>query len=142
MILNNENKDNFYESVKDCSENSLNFENCSEIEEYVNDEVESADASNLGLIYYDIPFITKYFDKIKENTTSIMLTEMEQMTYYRNPKLLSYDKLGSIDYWYLILLLNGWFSAYDMTDLGKSVILPNPKTIADIITEEEFIKNN
>lgn len=142
MTLNFENKDNFYESIKDCSENSLNFENCCESEPYINEEVESANISNLGLILYDIPFITKYFDKIKENTNSIMLTEMEQMTYYRNPKLLSYDKLGSIDYWYLILLLNEWFSAYDMTDLGKSIILPNPKNIADIITEEEFIKNN
>ena len=140
MTLNFENKDNFYESIKDCSENSLNFENCCESEPYINEEVESANISNLGLILYDIPFITKYFDKIKENTNSIMLTEMEQMTYYRNPKLLSYDKLGSIDYWYLILLLNEWFSAYDMTDLGKSIILPNPKNIADIITEEEFIK--
>ena len=72
MTLNFENKDNFYESIKDCSENSLNFENCCESEPYINEEVESANISNLGLILYDIPFITKYFDKIKENTNSIM----------------------------------------------------------------------
>lgn len=142
MTINYESLQEYFKSITECSENTLNFENSAISEDYCNNEVESAEKSNLHLKNYDILFITKYYDRIFEDAVKITFDEFEQMKYFRNPKSLSYDKFGTIDYWYLILLLNQWNSAYDMIDLGKTVLIPNVQTITNILTEEEFINSN
>lgn len=142
MITNYEKKECFKESIDECSENTLNFENCCETVDYVNSEIYYARNSNLGLKSFDLIFITRYFDRLKENSDVIMLTEQQQMKYYRNPKLMSYDFFQSIDYWYLILLLNNWHCAYEMTDLDRGVIIPSSATVSEIITEYEYMIDN
>lgn len=142
MISNYEKKEDFKESIDSCSENTLNFENCCETTDYINSELYYAKNTNLGLKSFDLIFITRYFDKLKQNSEVVMLTQQEQMKYYRNPKLMSYDYFQTIDYWYLILLLNNWNCAYEMTDLDRGVIIPSQATVSDIITNHEYMIDN
>lgn len=142
MTTNYERMENFKKSIDECSENTLNFENCCDSQDYINDNLYYAKTTNLGLKNFDLIFITKYFDKLKQNSEVVLLNQQEQMKYYRNPKLMSYDYFQTIDYWYLILLLNDWNCAYDMTDLDKGVTIPSSATVLDIITNHEYATDN
>lgn len=138
MIENIENLNNFYKSIVDTSQNSLNFEYVMESEEYINTELSYAQKTNTNLHLNNLIFVDKYYDKIFEDAIPFSIDRKNQGKYYRNPKLLSYDRYGTIDYWYLILIMNGWKCAYEMTDLNRELLLPNPTTISNIITDEEF----
>lgn len=140
MIQNFADKSNFYNSIKNTAKNSLNFENCIEKEYYTNSELSSSQTTNTNLYVTDLIFITKYLHRIKENAIKTFIPQKDRNNYYRNPKKLSYDKFQTIDYWYLILILNDWNSAFDMMDLDREILLPNLTDIAEIITNEEFYK--
>lgn len=142
MELNYENKNSFHDSITTTAKNTLNFENSCAIFDYINNELENYKTSNRKLKYFDIIFITKYYDVLVDSATKAVLSPEQQRRYYRNPKLLSYDRYGVIDFWYLILLLNGWNSAYDMIDLNRSILMPNSQKVSEILTQEEFLKNN
>lgn len=138
MIQNLENINNFHDSLKSTAQNSLNFENVMTSEEYTNEELSEAQRTKTNLHLTDVIFISKYYDKLLENPITTLIDYKDQSKYYRNPKALSYDRYGTIDYWYLILIMNGWNCAYEMTDLQRTLLMPNPSVVSNIITEEEF----
>lgn len=138
MIQNLADTNDFYSSLEKTSQNSLNFENSMTSEPYTNEELNYAQITNTNLCLNDSIFISRYYDKLFEDATKTLIERKDQGLYYRNPKRLSYDKFGTIDYWYLILILNGWNCAYEMTDLNRTLLLPNPVAISEIITNEEF----
>lgn len=142
MVMNQIDETDFSKSITKCAKNSLNFENSSRIENYVNKDLDYFQTSVRSLKLFDVLFITKYRDKLISTAQKIILSEQEQMKYYRNPKYLSYDKFDVIDYWYIILLINNWKSAFEMTDLNHPILIPNASTISEIITQEEFLTNN
>lgn len=136
MIENTINNNDLFDSLKKTSLNSLNFENSSTMEKYENKELNIYTTTNLHKI--DSYFINKYYDRLKKNAIKTTIPEEKLNDYYRNPKLLSYDLFQSIDYWYLILILNGWNCAFDMMDLNREILIPDANDVAEILIMEEF----
>lgn len=140
MVQNFPDKSNFYKSITNTAKNSLNFENCCDALPYTNTDLSHAQTTATNLYITDLFFTSKYLSRIKENATKTFIPQKDRDKYLRNPKKLSYDKFQTIDYWYLILILNGWNCAFDMMDLDREILLPNLNDISEIITNEEFYK--
>lgn len=50
--------------------------------------------------------IGKYWDYFKKCIISIELTEEDKRRYWHNPRIVSYDTYGTVEYWSLVLYMN------------------------------------
>lgn len=57
--------------------------------------------------------VSKYRDYFDKYIISIELNEDEKRRYWHNPKIVSYDKYGTVEYWSIILFINECGSALD-----------------------------
>ena len=75
---------------------------------------------------------TKFFDIIKENLTTVTLTEKEFLKYKYQPKRYCYEKLGSIEIWGLLLRINNMSSCVQFNT--RTFKIPN-KNIFSLLNE-------
>lgn len=84
--------------------------------------------------------LSKYESDLEDEVISISLSPKEERRYLQNPKVLSYDKYGTTELWFLLLRLNEVGSA---TEFNMNPIKIYKKTIlsriAKIISLEKHI---
>ena len=88
--------------------------------------------------------LLKYKTDLDNIVYTKTLSKSEENKYRYNPWLLSYDLYGSVEFWHLLLELNGLYSACEF-NLGRiKVYNDSLSTVIDSILalEEEFINNN
>lgn len=128
--------DDFFIQAQAASENSLLMENSSNGTEYTNKDLKNYKTTDCGLIYMESWFIEKYYDRLRETATLIDLSAAEdKLKYYCDPRMLSYDRFGTVEYWYLILLLNYMTHPTEFRNLTL-IWIPDVTTIEEIISEE------
>lgn len=90
---------------------------------YTSDDVKFPDfflkavynATDGKMILNDDSILNLFESNLKEHLRSVTLTQQEYRKYKCNPKLLSYDRYGTTEYWFLILHANEIYSASEMT---------------------------
>ena len=129
--------ENFFQQLDVAISNSYLFENSSEKIEYVNKELNNYKETRRGLHYFSNWFIDKYFKRLVDSAYLIAFTnEEERAKYSGDPARLSYDRFGTTDLWYVILLLNNMGHPNEFINLTKCYI-PDINEIEKIISEEE-----
>lgn len=86
----------------------------------------------------------KYFDVIKQNLSTVTLTDKEYIEYKYQPKKYCYEKLGSIEIWSLLLLINNMTSATEFNLKTFKVPSSDIFTLLNemIINETDNIEKN
>lgn len=129
--------ENFFQQLDVAVSNSFLFENASEKIEYVNQELNNFKETRRGLHYFSNWFIDKYHKRLIDTAYLIAFTSAEEKAKYSgDPALLSYDRFGTTDLWYVILLLNNMGHPNEFVNLDKCYI-PDINEIEKIIAEEE-----
>lgn len=129
--------ENFFQQLDVAVSNSYLFENASEKIEYVNKELNNYKETRRGLHYFSNWFIDKYYKRLVDSAYLIAFTSAEEKAKYSgDPASLSYDRFGTTDLWYVILLLNNMGHPNEFVNLDKCYI-PDINEIEKIISEEE-----
>ena len=139
MSSNIEIKDseNFFQQLDVAISNSYLFDNSCERIEYINSELNDFKETRRNLHYCSNWFIDKYFQRLVDTAFLIPFTSAEEKAKYTgDPALLSYDRFGTTDLWYIILLLNNMGHPNEFINLDKCYI-PDINEIEKIISEEE-----
>lgn len=141
MYIANVNSDekSFNKTINNLAKSSVDIEQASIENKYVNTNISHYSTSEMNLNLYDNVLLNKYFSKIKTTCTTKTLRREEQFKYNYRPELLSTDTYGTPSLWYLILKCNNCEDFNDFKDL-PSVKLPDLVTIENCLTNEEYIK--
>lgn len=144
MVNVPEDDKNIITNITERSSNSVLFENSSYIKEYTNSQLKHYKTTDLGLKVYKPLFLTKYLPELKQSAKRIFLTQREVDNYYHDPKRFSLEKLGSIDYWYIVLAINRMFSPSEFHGFENGVLVPDLNQVASIMTsiEKNIEENN
>lgn len=137
MVTINQNERNALKNIVERSGNSLLFENSSEKTLYINKELKHYRESSRNLIVYKPFLLCKYAKTIRKTAYRMYLTQVEIDNYYCDPKKFSLEKLGSTDYWYIVLMLNNMFTPSEFHTFSNGVLVPDRNTISNLITLEE-----
>lgn len=129
-------RDTFNKSV----ENTINFENCSTFEKYnyANNPIESV----LGLCVSDnyvLNVVVPHLKSISKN--KLYKKETAKELYYGKPMKLSLDEYGVIDYWWIILAVNGYFNPRDFIN-WETLIIPTVNEIESVIDRELYVNKD
>lgn len=135
----NSNPNSFKKTIENLAKSSVDIEQASIENKYINTDVAHYVSSEMNLNIYDNVLLNKYFSKIKATCTTKNLSREEQFKYNYRPELLSSDNYGSPSLWYLILKCNNCEDFNDFKDL-PTVQLPDLVTIENCLTNEEYIK--
>jgi hypothetical protein len=121
----------FIENYRRTVNNSLQFENICENEDY-------GEVTAFGLRTWDCELLTTYLPTIIERGQTLFIrTEKERKNYERNPQRVSMDTFGSSEYWYLILAMNGYTSRFEFTNFGGILLVPVPLVINELVNKIE-----
>lgn len=128
--------DDFFETIGQMMENSVLIENSSRIDSYINEELTDYSTTDRGLNHCENWFIEKHYQRLKDTADSILLSSPEDRVKYNgDPARLSYDKFGTTDYWYIILLINDMSHPDEFRNMTNCYI-PNINEVESIIEEE------
>ena len=130
-------ENNIFETMKGALGNTLNFENCSSFEEYDYEKEGSKLGSALGLCYENNYILKTLVPYLKEKTPVQTFTEEQQELYAGKPMKLSMDVYGVIDYWWIILAVNGYANPIDFRSFN-TLLIPSKSDIASILDKESF----
>lgn len=132
------NNRNTISTCKNALNNTTNFENCSEFVRYDYEDKDKRKGSVLNLCYSENYIMRDIIEYLKQNSTLEYFKEEERKKYYGKPMYLSYDKYGVIDYWWVILAVNGYFNPYEFSG-WETLIIPNENDIEKIIDKEIYV---
>jgi hypothetical protein len=132
---------NFTESIKRSLVNTLNFENISLYEKYDYEEDKKKLGSLLNLCVTKNFVYDTVIPYLREHSPLEAMSENDRKIYFRNPMKLSYDRYGVIDYWWLILGINGYFNPYEFHDF-MYLRIPSTNSVATIIDKELYNNKN
>lgn len=125
------------QAARSALKNTLNFENCTFFTKYDYTESKKSLGSSLDLYWQDnfilnviVPYLKKHSD-IKE------FTDTDKEEYYEKPMTLSYYTYGTIDYWWVILAVNGFFNPQEFIGFER-LYIPDKNVIAQIIDKMEY----
>ena len=59
-----------------------------------------------SIIANSTSLLNKYFDVVMQNITPVTLTDKQFLRYQFQPRLYSYEQLGSVELWALLLKIN------------------------------------
>jgi hypothetical protein len=128
---------NFIENAKLAEPNTLNFENHTMYDRYNfegrNKQVESV----LNLCIddnYIISEIVPYLRKVSKYTT---FDDNDRSKYEYKPMALSFAIYHKIDYWWLILVINGYFNARDFHSFDR-LMIPTKEEMEGIMDKEIY----
>lgn len=117
--------------------NSLLFENISYRENYVNSDITLAETSDHFLQTARLAIMDRIDEILLASTTVKFDTRRDAQYYYYQPSRVSYQKYGVTDYWWIIMLMNGYDSIHDFKDF-EYLWVPNEETVKKIVMEIEF----
>jgi len=127
---------NFINNVRNMFDNTLNFENCSYREKYVNDDVQFMDKSEKNLIYFRNILQEKYLTRIINNRHKTSITIEQKNDFDMNPYLAAHTLLGNREYWWLILLVNKKINVESFTKLKDYIYTPDISDIKECLINE------
>lgn len=131
------NETNFKDALEKTKNNSLLFENSSEKKPYINKELKHYKTTECNLKIYNPFLLTKYLPDIRKTARRIYINENEKDDFYCDPRKFCTDKMGSGDYWYLLLILNNMFSPSEFHTFTNGILVPDEGTLSTIITSEK-----
>jgi hypothetical protein len=129
--------DDFTETIKRSLDNTLNFENLSLFENYNFEEEDSKLNSNLNLCLANNYMMAEVIPYLRKTSSLEVISENDRNRFYKNPMKFSYSRYGVIDYWWIILAVNGYFSPSEFFDFVY-LRVPTKDEIANIIDKELF----
>jgi hypothetical protein len=132
---------NFSESMRRSLINTLNFEHISLFEKYDYDEDKRKLGSLLNLCITQNFVYDTVIPYLREQSPLEVMSEHNRKNYFRNPMKLSYDRYGVIDYWWIILGINGYFNPYEFHDF-MYLRIPSANSVATIIDKELYNNKN
>jgi hypothetical protein len=127
----------FTETIKRSLDNSLNFENHSLFEKYDFHEDYKKIGSVLNLCVSTNYILETLIPHLREVSPIESMNEEDRKRFNRNPMKLSYYKYGVIDYWWILLSVNGYFNAAEFHDF-LYLRIPNKADIGTILDREVF----
>lgn len=127
----------FPTSMKNRAVNTLNFENCSNQQEYANINMMNNNATSRSLRMWDITPLTKLAGIFAQTASIETFTTDQQQIYQFRPKRLSLRFYGVSDFWWIIMAVNGIYRVEDFTNFS-SLIIPDKQTMIDEIDSELF----
>lgn len=122
-------------SYKQAQSNTLNFENCSTFTEY--DHEDKGIGSAYGLCYDENYIVNNIIPYLKKTAEFKSFSDAEKEEYKCKPMKLSYDIYGTIDYWWILLCVNGYMYPSDFHSFDV-LIVPSISDIETIIDKEVF----
>lgn len=131
-----ESANDFLPNIRRMKNNTLNFENSSYREKYINKDMKYLNSSEKNLIYFRNILQEKYFDRIILNRQRTNLTSEQILEFDMNPYLASKTLLGSPEYWWLILMVNKKMNVESFTNLKSSIYTPNIEDIKECLKIE------
>jgi hypothetical protein len=128
---------NFSETIKRSLENTLNFENHTIFEkyDYEQENKKVGTVLNLCLKHNFIQNTLIYY--LRETSPLESMSDTDRKEFDRNPLKLSYHKYGVIDYWWILLAVNGYFNPSEFHDF-HFLRIPLKSTISSILDKEMF----
>lgn len=128
---------NFKETVNNALGNTFNFENCSVFKKYNYEDNLNNIEQILNLCDADNYVINTIIPYLK-NTSDVKIYTTEQAASYEGkPMSFSKDEYGVIDYWWIILALNGYICPQDFKDF-EQLIVPKKSELTSIFDKEDF----
>ena len=113
--------------------NSLQFENIAETR-----PVSETMVSRYNVRIWEIDLIATYLPTLCMEAQIVRITTMDEARLYTfNPWLFCRDKIGSPDYWYIMLAMNQINSIFDFKDFMRPLLLPNVSQIETLVTRLE-----
>lgn len=130
------NSNQFLPSVRNMLNNTLNFENISYREKYVNEDINHMKESEKNLIYFRNILQEKYFSRIMYRRKVTTLTREQMYEFDMNPYLAAKVLLGNPDYWWILLLVNKKMNVQQFTKLKSRIYTPDMDDIKECIVKE------
>ena len=125
------------QAAKLALKNTLNFENCTFFTKYDYEDSDKSLGSSLNLYWQDNFILNTIVPYLKENSNIKEFSDSDKERYYEKPMTLSYYTYGTIDYWWVILAVNGYFNPQEFTGFDK-LYIPDQNAIAQIIDKMEY----
>lgn len=116
----------FFRSARRRLKNSLLFLNIVKKQPYTNKDIEFAEKTKFNIQYKDIDKIQAIMPDILKLSEIVPLSSDQAKSFKYNPKKVSHDFLGTTDYWWIILMLNGF---HDILDFKDFTFIRIPKSI-------------
>ncbi len=135
----NVDKKQFRNTFDKSVENTMNFENCSTFDKYNYED--NPIESDLGLCLADNYVLNTVVPYLKNNSKNKLYEKGTAKKYYGKPMKLSYDTYGVIDYWWIILAVNGYFNPRDFIN-WETLIIPTVNEIESIVDRELYINKD
>ena len=127
----------FTKNIANSLDNSLNFENCSIFTKYDFEDTASALGSAFGLCDQRNYIIEELVPYLKENAEMRAFSEDEIKNFEYRPMALSVYYYNVIDYWWIILAVNGYFNPREFHSF-KTLIIPVKSDIETVLNRELF----
>jgi hypothetical protein len=132
IILNN-----FKENIKRSLDNTLNFENHTIFEKYDYEQESKKTGSILNLCFQYNFIYTILVPHLREVSPLQAMSKDDREKFNHNPFKLSYYKYGIIDYWWILLAVNGYFNPSEFHDF-YFLRIPLKSDISSILDREMF----
>jgi hypothetical protein len=127
----------FKESMKRSLENTLNFENHTVFERYDYEQDSKKIGTVLNLCLGHNFIQSTIIPYLREISPLESMTDNDRQEFDRNPLKLSYYKYGVIDYWWILLAVNGYFNPSEFHNF-RFLRIPLKSKIISILDSEMF----
>jgi hypothetical protein len=127
----------FSETIKRSLENTLNFENHTIFEKYDYEQENKKVGTVLNLCLKHNFIQNTLIPYLRETSPLESISDNDRKEFDRNPLKLSYYKYGVIDYWWILLAINGYFNPSEFHDF-RFLRIPLKPTIASVLDKEMF----
>jgi hypothetical protein len=127
----------FKEAINRSLENTLNYENHTLYEKYDYDEESRQIGSILGLTSKDNFIMNKIIPYLRDNSPLEYYQEKDRVIYENRPMKLSLHKYGVIDFWWILLAVNGYFNPREFHSF-EYLHIPKRSDLEVIIDKELY----
>ena len=86
-----------------------------------------------SIIANSTSLLNKYFDVVMQNITPVTLTDKHFLRYQFQPRLYSYEQLGSVELWALLLKINNMSTSLEFN--RKTFNIPKQGTMIPLLNE-------
>jgi hypothetical protein len=131
------NQINFKSTIETALENTLNFENHTLFESYDYEDGTRKAGSLFNLCIAHNYIIESVIPYLRYNSPLEAFNEKDRESIERRPNVLSYQKYGCIDYWWILLAVNGYFNASEFQGF-TALFIPKKEDIESMLNRELF----
>jgi hypothetical protein len=134
-------ENDFKSAISRSLENTLNFENHTIFEKYDYEEDDRKVGSALNICLHHNYIFDTIIPYLRNNSALEVISDADRQSFKKNPMKLSYYKYGVIDYWWILLAVNGYFNSHEFQDF-EYLRIPTKQEIATILDREMYNNHN